>query len=124
MQRSWQKDVSQLGAIEEKEQEIMREEEVRKIVSDLSGSGMSPSQIGHVLRDDYNLKIRKLTRQFPELDEDRSCHKDLSQKIRYMQLHLSKNKKDYTTQRSLVRALVKKKHLESRFLKSGTSEKN
>lgn len=98
----------------EKENKKMKEQTVRKIVNELSLK-KSPSQIGHILRDLYGIKVHKLTHQFEQLDEDKSRLDKLTLKIRYMQLHLKDNKKDYVTERSLVRLLVEQKKLISKI---------
>ena len=88
----------------------MSEEKLREIVLDLAKTH-SPSHIGHILRDKYHVKIRKLTRYFEELDENKSYLQKLNLKIRFMKFHLMENKKDYVTKRSLDRLLVIQKKL-------------
>lgn len=88
----------------------MKEDEIKLLVDELS-KRHSPATIGHILRDRYNLRIKKLTKFFPNLNQDKSYLERISLKIRYMKFHLESNKKDYCTERSLQRLLVKQKRL-------------
>lgn len=82
-------------------------EKLEQIVRSLFEKGKSPSTIGHILRDCHNLRIPKLTRVFPFLNQSKSQYEALNLKIQYIKLHLANNKKDVPTQRTLQRLTVK-----------------
>lgn len=107
--------MSHVGLLKKKDKK-MKEEQLRELVNLLSKTH-SPSQIGHILRDEHNVSVPKLTHHFEELDEDKSFLERLTLKIRFMQLHLKDNRKDYATERSLVRLKMVQKKLISKIKK-------
>ena len=86
-------------------------EELGVIIDKLVQKNFSPSTIGHILRDEYKLKVKKLTRVFPQLNQKKSEAAALNLKIKYMALHLQNNKKDYVTSRRLESLKSKAFHL-------------
>ena len=83
------------------------ETKVKEKVKELIAKGYTSSTIGHILRDSYHLKIKKLTRYFPELNQVKEEKEALSMKLRRLELHLRNNKKDYPSKRSYDRLKVK-----------------
>ncbi len=77
--------------------------------------GKTPSQIGHLLRDLYNVRIHRLCKVFPDLNEDRSEKLQLDQKLRRQYNHIKKNKHDYQCTRSYTRTNVKRANLKKKL---------
>ena len=78
-------------------------------------SHMTKHTIGHILRDQYNVYFKKLTKEYPQLNQVDSEVKALERKIMYLDLHVKKNKKDYPSLRSLSRLKVKLWNLKRRL---------
>ena len=85
----------------------MKPSEVEKIVVDLAKKGETPEKIGLILRDTHGIPKAKLVGKkigtiLREANLPVASNKEVvSKKIKNVEQHLSKNKHDYTAQRSL-----------------------
>lgn len=95
-------------------------EQLTTIVKQLSKKHCSAT-IGHILRDVYNVKIKKLTRVFSELNPLKEEFDRLNVKLSYLKQHISENKKDYVSKRAYVSLLTKFNKIK---LKMDTISKN
>ena len=93
--------------------------EVEKIVLDLAKKGESPAKIGLILRDQHGIpKAKLLGKRIAQIIKEANIplKSELSQiqdKIKVLENHISKNKHDYTSNRSLAKKLWIKKKLEA-----------
>ena len=79
----------------------LKVEKFKKIVLGYFQEGYSPLNIGHLLRDVHGVRIRKLTRAYPFLDQRKTEISILERKIVGVKLHLKNNRKDIPSTRRL-----------------------
>jgi ribosomal protein S15P/S13E len=77
------------------------------IVRELHSKNYEPSHIGNILRDVYLVKVKKLCRVFPFLDQKKHQLKQATSKQQRLKEHLKKNRKDIPAARALVKITCK-----------------
>ena len=89
----------------------MKSEEIERLVIQLHKEGNSPAKIGIILRDKYGIpNIKAQRKKISKILRDNNLKvetiKDITKKkIEILEKHLSKNKHDYSAQRSLTKKL-------------------
>ena len=89
----------------------MKPAEVEKIVLDLHKQGNTPARIGLILRDQHGIpKAKLLGKRITEILVDNKISVNpekeiLEKKMKALQVHIAKNKHDYTSKRSLTKKL-------------------
>lgn len=92
--------------------------ELDKIIIDLHNNGNSPAKIGLVLRDKYGIpKAKLLGKKISKMIKSHNLvpmsEKSIFlKKIESLKMHITKNKHDHTSKRSLSKTLWKVKKLE------------
>ena len=99
------KDYSKQTKIEIKKKEFT--ETLASKVIECYLKNYSSATIGHILKAQYNIKIKKLCKHFPFLDPVNTEITRLNTLNKKRQLHYLKNKKDYCVARALVSSEIK-----------------
>ncbi len=104
-------------------------EEIEQLIANLSNQGLTPSQIGLALRDQYgvpnvkNLTKKRLNQILQEKGLASDIPRDLLNLIArsvVLQKHMSANKKDYSAQRGYRITVSKIRRLVEYYVKKGT----
>lgn len=97
----------------------MKAPELEKIVVDLHKQSNSPAKIGTILRDKYGVpKAKLISKKITKILKDAKLNiipeKEIfSKKMKNLNIHIEKNKHDYTAKRSLGKKLWVMKKFES-----------
>ena len=78
-----------------------------KVIDCFLNKSYTSATIGHILKAQYNIKIKYLCRHFSFLDQKEEQKERLSTLNTKRKLHLSRNKKDHCVKRALVRSKLK-----------------
>ena len=98
--------------------ERTKAEDIEKIVVDLAKKGSTPSQIGIVLRDKYNVpKIKLLGKKIAQILKENNVEyktdlDTINKKIKKIETHYGKNRQDKRAEREIIRFIGLRKKLE------------
>ena len=110
-----------MAAEKEKTSEREKVENIEQVVIDLGKKGVSPAQIGLILKKEHGVqKIRVLGKKITKiLRENKILYKTdldfVNTKLSKIGAHYEKNKQDKRAKREVVRFIGKKKKLEKYF---------
>lgn len=80
--------------------------EIKDLVQDLKAKKILPSTIGHILRDQYNIRIKKLCKYYI-IDLKSLLVEKTQSRLSTLKEHLKKNKQDFVSKRALKRGQSK-----------------